>query len=335
MNFTNRTNTTLGPQGPFTYFSVVYIVFLTPLLLFNLLLIPAIALEKSIVRILRVVLINIVTAGQVVIVGTMLVAIPNVIISGCSCPELRPSALACKLSVWLITSGGAARLMYMTTFAISVNVLVRYGARKMKIWVAIVAVMGVWVAVLLSNAAVFLPDVIQITFYNDHICVAHGTGYKTFIYVFGYTTVYGLLGFAVSVFSPIATVWFIQHNSISGDVRLVKAMQRFAIFLVLGNIINFIGQTTPLILATFAPPGQDRNSLEMALTYVAVILIFLSLVPTPVLILIYFRPVRKRIKRILCNVCMKKIDASENSKAGRAVTGSAGNAQSADADMYI
>ena len=32
--------------------------------------------------------------------------------------------------MWLVVSGGAARLMYMTTFAISEYVLVRYGAQK-------------------------------------------------------------------------------------------------------------------------------------------------------------------------------------------------------------
>ena len=143
MNFTNRTNATLGPQGPFIYFRLVIMFFLTPLLLFNILLILAVAMEKSIVGTLRVVLINLVTAGQLVIVGTMLGAITNVIISGCSCPELRPSDLNCQLSVWLIVSGGAARLMYMAIFAISVNVLAKYGARKMKILVAIVAAVGV------------------------------------------------------------------------------------------------------------------------------------------------------------------------------------------------
>ena len=44
---------------------------------------------------------------------------------------------------WVIASGGAARLMYMTTFAISTYVLVWFGARKMKVWVTIVAVVGV------------------------------------------------------------------------------------------------------------------------------------------------------------------------------------------------
>ena len=333
MNFTNRTNATLGPQGPFPYFNLVIIVLLTPLLLFNILLIGTIALEKSVVGTLRVILINIVTAGQVVNVGTMLVAITNVIISGCSCPELRLSALACKLSVWLITSGGAARLMYMTTFAISVYVLVRCGARKMKIWVAIVAVIGVWLAVLLPNAAIFSPQVVLINFHDNDSCAAHGTGYKTFIYSFGYTTVYGLLGFAVSVFSPIATVWFIRHNTISGDVTLVKAMMKFALFLVLGNVINFLGQIIPLLIAAFTPAGKEWYSLEKALGYMAVLLIVLSLVPTPVLILIYFRPVRQRIKRILCGVCMKKEYELEKSKTDKMATGGAGIAQSPHEDM--
>ena len=207
-----------------------------------------IAKEKSIVGTLRLVLVNISTAGQVVIVGLMMFSIANVIISGCGCPELRPSDFACRLFTWVTLSGGAARLMYMTTFAISVYDLVRYGARKMKIWVAVVAVVGVWVGVLLPNAAIFSSDVLLINFHDNKSCAAHGTGYKTYIYAFGYMYIYGLLGFAVSVFCAIATIWYIRHNTISGDITLVKAMMKFALFLVLGNVINFIGQTTPLLL---------------------------------------------------------------------------------------
>ena len=182
-------------------------------------------------RTLRLVLVNIVTAGQVVIVGFMMFCTANVIISGCGCPELRLSDFACRLFTWVIASGGAARLIYMATFAISVYIMVRYGAKKMKIWVAVVAVVGVWIGALLPNAVVFSPDVVLINFHDNVTCAVHGTGYKTFIYAFGYMSVYGLLGFAVSVFSPIATVWFIRHNTISGDITLVKAMLKFFSFL--------------------------------------------------------------------------------------------------------
>ena len=332
----NTSNRTAGMEEEetrpsFSYYSLcITVFFLTPLLLFNTLLIVAIAVERSIKGSLRLVLVNIITAGQVVIVGLMMFFISNVIISGCWCPELRPSDFACRWMYWVIASGGAARLMYMTTFAISVYVLVRYGAKKMKIWFAIVAVVCVWVAVLLPNAAIFSPDVVLINFHDNNSCAAHGTGYKTFLYTFGYTGVYGLLGFAVSVFSPIATVWYIRHNTISGDVTLVKAMIKFAVFLVLGNIINFVGQTTPLLFAAFAPAGKDWYTLEKAFNYVEGVFILLSLVPTPVLILIYFKPVRKRVKRILCGVCMKTEYVSEKSKTGKTVSSSTGNAHSGD-----
>ena len=333
-SLTNATNVTFEPAGrpPFTYYSLtVTVFFLTPLLLLNILLTVAIVVEKSIVGTLRLVLVNIVTAGQVVIVGAMMVTIANVIISGCWCPELRPSDFACRLMGWFIVSGGAARLMYMTIFAISVYFLVRNGTKKIKIRVAIVAVIGVWLAVLLPNAAIFSPNVILINVHDNITCTVHGTGYKTFIYAFGYTGVYGLLGFTISVVSAIATVWFIRHNTISGDATLVKAMMKFVIFLVLGNVINFIGQTTPLLLAAFTPAGKDWYTLVKVFAYVQFLFILLSLVPTPVLIIIYFKPVRKRIKSIICGVCVKKSEKSESSKTPATSTN---NAYSADAGKY-
>ena len=108
-------------------------------------------------------------------------------------------------------------------------------------------------------------------------------------------------------------------------------MIKLSVFLILGNIINFVGQTTPLLFAAFAPAGKDWYTLEKAFNYVEGVFILLSLVPTPVLILIYFKPVRQRVQRILCGVCMKKTAMSEKSKTGKAAsTGSEGNARSTD-----
>ena len=71
-------------------------------------------------------------------------------------------------------------------------------------------------------------------------------------------------------------------------------------------------------------------------TYVAVAIIFilLSLAPTPMLIHIYFKPDRKRVKHILCGVCMKKTGVSEKN-IYLAITGSTEDAHSANADMYM
>ena len=284
---------------------------------------------------LRLVLVNIITAGQVVTVGLIMIGIANVMISGYWCPELRPSDFACRLMLWVIALGGAARLMYMTTFAISVYVLIRYGARKMKIWVAVVVVVCVWIVSLLSNTIIFSPDIVRINFHDNKSCVPHGTGYKTFITTFVLNAAYVLLELVVSVFSPIATVWFIRHNTISGDTTLVKTMVKFTVFLILGNVINFFGHIVPLIFATFALDGMNSYTLEKAFSYTQGVLILISLIPTPVIILVYFRPVRQRMKRMLCCVCMKKVDMSDKNKTGMTATGSGGNAYSADASINL
>ena len=323
----NYTNATLEPPGrpSFSYYSLaVTVFFLSPLLLFNILLTVAIAAEKSIVRTLRLVLVNIVIAGQVVIVGLIMFFIANTIISGCWCPELRPSEFACRWIYWVIASGGAARLVYMAMFAVSIYVVVRYGTRKTNTCVTVSAAVGLWVGVLLPNAAIFSPDVVLITFNDNVTCAAHGTGYMAFIYAFGYAGAYGIMGFAVSVFCLIATVCFIRHNSISGDIARVKAMMKFALFLILGNIINFVGQVTPLLFAAFTPAGKDWHDLEKIFNYVEGIFILLSLVPTPVLILIHFRPVRQRLTRMLCAACVKKKKVLERSKTSRTASSSTG-----------
>ena len=158
----------------------------------------------------------------------------------------------------------------------------------------------VWLVVLLPNAAIFSPDVVLIEFHNNDTCAAHGTGYKTFIYAFGYTTVYGLLGFTVSLAGVVATVWFIRRNTRTSDITLVKVLMKFAVFLVLGNVINFVGQIAPFLFAAFAPAGQEWYDLEKAFNYVEGVFILLSLLPTPALILIYLRSVRHRTKCMLC-----------------------------------
>ena len=333
----NLSNSTLelAPKTIFGFYSVgVTAFFLTPMLIFNIVLAVVIALEKSIVGTLRLLLVNIITAGQIVNVGLIMTFLSIIIISGCRCPELQPSDLACRAMWWVLASGGAARVMYMATFAIAVEVLVRYGARNVKMNVAIVAVVVAWAIVLLPNAVIFLPDVMQVQFHGNDTCTPHGTGYKTLIYAFGYIAVYGLLGFTVSVLYPIASVWYIRHNTISDDITVIKAMMKFAVFLILGNAINFIGIAVPLLFATFTYSGKKWYYLEKIFIYLEGIFILLSLVPTPILILVYFRPVRQKMQRILCCVCVKKKEQSK-SKTSKTATSSADKAHSPEENKKL
>ena len=99
-SFANATNVTLESFGrlSFDYASlIITVVYLAPMLLFNNLLVVVTAMEKSIVGTLRILLVNIVTAGQIVTVGMIMAHTANVIIIGHCCPKLRPSDFACRL----------------------------------------------------------------------------------------------------------------------------------------------------------------------------------------------------------------------------------------------
>ena len=56
-----------------------------------------------------------------------------------------------------------------------------------------------------------------------------------------------------------------------------------------------------MLFAAFAPAGKDWYTLEKAFLYVEGVFIILSLVPTPLFILIHFQPVRQRIIRTVCS----------------------------------
>ena len=41
------------------------------------------------------------------------------------------------------------------------------------------------------------------------------------------------------------------------DAGVLSLGRQISVFLILGNVINFVGQTTPLLFAAFAPAGKD------------------------------------------------------------------------------
>ena len=137
------------------------------------------------------------------------------------------------------------------------------------------------------------------------MCVPHGKNVTTPLYAFTYIIVYGLSSFILSVIFLILAISHIRRNTISGDTKVLKRMIKFAILLLLGNSMNFIGISTPILFAMFVPHGDKYHTLEKAFIYSEGIFLMLSFIPTPIILLIFFQPVRHRLKSILCFCCMK------------------------------
>ena len=300
LNFTNNSNETseVEKDPPFGYYSLfITLFYLIPATIINILLLVSIFTEKTIPGVIRLVLANIVLACEVVIVGLVMYFLSAVILSGLV--HLPPSDTACRIIYIVIVSGGAARLLYMATFATTVYILVCHSTSKLKIIPTVVAMLILWIGATVPNLTIFSPTFFEITFHDDDDCAVHGVGPATYVYTFSYIVVYGLCSFAVSIAFPIYTVNYVKKNTITGDTKMTKSMIKFTTFLLIGNAMNFLGLSIPYLFATFTPSGEEYYTLEKAVNYTEGLCILVSLVPTPIFILTFFQPVRRRFKNLI------------------------------------
>ena len=90
-------------------------------------------------------------------------------------------------------------------------------------------------------------------------------------------------------------------------------MLKFSVFLLLGTLLSTIGQTTPVIAAHIESNSLSPRMLKVINEIIAST-VLVSIIPTPILILVYFKPVRVLMKKCLLrlcrNVCKKPLGMS-------------------------
>ena len=282
--------------------------FLLPVFTVNVLLLVAINTEKTLHVLVRIILTNIVASSELVIFGIIIVYLNGIIQYLLLNPE--PSDVACRIAYVVLFTGAAGRLLFMAMYAVTVYVLARYAGTtlrtvKFKLWPILLAVLVIWVFATLSNLLYVSDGVVRISFTSTYICIAHGFGALAIVHTFGYIIVYGVCCFVHSIVFPISTLRYIKKNCIAEKRQTLRNMIKFSIFLLIGNIINLIGVSLPLLLGTFSPVGEEYYMMLVAFNYVEGITFMLSLIPTPIIILIFFKPIRVRLKKITCFMCLQ------------------------------
>jgi hypothetical protein len=302
-----RNNETVGENPPFGYLTLfLTLFFLTPATIINILFFFSIISVKAVPGTIRLVLVNIVLASQVVIFGLMGIFLTAVILSGLL--YLQPSEIACRLLLSIISGGSAARLLYMATFASVVYILVHHGASKLKFIPSLIMSVVLWILAVPPHFVLLSPEVVGIFFNDGDDCAAYGVGAGTYVYTFSFILIYGLASFTVSVVLALLSLRFVVKNTISGDTTLQKGMIKFALFLLIGNTMNFVGISVPHLIIAFVPLDPSSEAFEELaknLNLVEGAFLLLSLIPTPIFILAFFRPIRKRFIEIICFVCLK------------------------------
>ena len=300
-NFTNSSLNAISPlSGPgFVVFNAVMLLgVLFPVIAVNTVILVALVLESSIVKVVRLVLGSILVSCLIVALSLVMNHIAGIVLS--LSPVNSPPDLPCTITIILIGFGGAARLVFMAMFAVIVCVIVRYGkaTNKRSVIIAVlVAVVILGIITCFATAPLFLQSINRTTYRDSLACGISRVNIFSTVFFGLYVFVFCLATVSVAIVFLLITICFLKSHSIS-DKKVKKAMVKFGFFLLLGNGISFIGQLIPVIIASVAiPPKKGSPTAIPEWNYISFTFLNAALIPTPILVLVYFKPIRKQLRQ--------------------------------------
>jgi hypothetical protein len=222
--------------------------------------------------------------------------------------HLAPSSQLCRAISAAVGTGSTARLLYMATYAVTVYVIARYTGRnlraaKWKFCTLFLAIESQWLVLIVTNVLFLHPDIVHITFVDNTICIVQGSGRRNIVAFFIRVTFLALAPFIISIVFPVLTIVYIKKNVISTNQQTLKSMIKFSLFLLIVNGIHISGSGTSYSLITFSPETWESNRRIIAWSNAETFVIILSLIPTPIIVLVFFKPIRQDFKKIACFIC--------------------------------
>ena len=255
----------------------------------------AVSLASPVPKIIRVFLVNLLAAGLIVATVCFFTGCISIVLALSDVAE--PARVMCALQIWVFGTGAIARLLSLAAFSMIVLRIVRFGKMTMKgVYIALILAF-LWITAMLLNIHIALPVVYAVQFVDGVACFPHyGVIHEGPRYLFIATWIVfgGLTPLGISTVVPSVCLCYIKRHSITEGADYKRAMAKFALFLVAGNLINLLGQTVPGIIAFFA---------DAAGVYATYTVTVVSLLPTPILVIIFLKPVRMKVVEILTFNC--------------------------------
>ena len=221
-----------------------------------------------------------------------------------------PPLLFCQFLLWGYGFGAIGRMWSLTAFSIVILVIVQYGKQALRPIYMIAGLVGAWTLTFFFNFHQILPyPVYVVQLVENLVCFPHfdalpqSSLYSIF---FIWVVLGGLIPLAISLAIPIFILCYIKCNSITEGIEDKTRIAKFALFLVSGNIVNFLGQTIPPFVSLHA---------EASGVIAVSLFVFISSLPTPFIIITYLKPVREQVKKMLCALFTHKKSLSRNSKS--------------------
>ena len=297
-NATGNNSTYVSPlSGPgFVVFNVVMLLAVVlPVIAANTVILVALVLESSTVKVVRLVLGSILVSCLLDALGLAMYHISGIILN--LSPVNNPPRVPCTITLFLISFGVAARMVFMATFAVIVYIIKSGKDSKKHTFVAVlITVVTLWVLAFLGMSPLLSQGIVHTRYVDSLSCGPQPI--NVYSYIFGGLGIlfFGVVPLSVTIIFLVITACFIKYHSFT-DINVKAATVKFGFFLLLGNGVNLLVQFTPIIIPLLGE--LDKQKVD-DLIYTAYTLLNSARIPTPILITVYVKPIPKRLWHWLC-----------------------------------
>ena len=268
---------------------------------FNIIIITTLFQNNSeLVRSIRVILINILVACVIggLVSATYHISSPILEFGGLSSDSVNWPPL-CRSLVFLDHTDSCSRVLFAAYYSVTVFIVVHFwnkpvlAPRNTKYFIIASAV--VWLLAVLVGLTSFFDETVQGFCNSRRSRIARDTLNASSQFTLPVTAPYFVVSSIPIIVTPvilIKTACYIKCKTI-GDLRdAKKALVKFGLFLMIIQFVNVFAQVVvPLVL------GVGRLYESSLVIIIGVALSDLSLIPTNVLIIIFFKPVQLQLKR--------------------------------------
>lgn len=256
---------------------------------------------KSVAKGLKMYLISILVSGILISMCSILTSLVTLVTVFSAAPA--PTPIFCRMIIWMIGLCNSARCFCVAGFSIMVLVVVRYGNKNLNIIYITLSLCALWGLSLLIAIPYQEPQVLAVTFTaTGSVCISVQDDTivleaQLIITAFRLTinTVIPLL---ICIVASLIVFRYLKGHNITGNINCGKAVAKLALFILTGSLINSISTIIITVLLHFTTESG------VALSYIISAIGLLSLYPTPILILMFLKPVRNKLKALLKCKCL-------------------------------
>ena len=305
----NGTNVTIPVLDPCT-FCLVSAPFYVVVLVFILVVLALVVAAKTLPLVIRFVVANILIANFTAGLGVLVIVLTRSIVSRVH--QLSLTDGPCRFLIALISVGGTIRPVIMATFAVVVCIIIMKSISAMKFKVLSICMLILWFLCVAFSSTIFIPGVMRVITLQDTGCIPRSGPYSL-VYTVPFFLFFLLIPFALTIVVLIATFWYVRVRSVRDHIARLRPLLKFSAFLLFGNLLSALGQAAPVIVAHIESDSATSEKL-VVINRSNGIIVLLSIIPTPILVLVYFKPVRTLMKRCFLhigrNVCKNSLGAS-------------------------